>query len=249
LVQDTGTGIGRALRSARLLLGKSLEDASRETRVRSDYLEALEREEFERLRGDVYVRSFLRSYARYLGLSPEKVVAAYERLYGRPRPAPAPVEQAPGVAPTEAVILTGGQRRPSWLLAAAAAGIVLAAAAAIGLFSAPEAPPPATNAQPPPAVEDAEEVVRVELVARADLEVEARIDGDSRIVERMEQGEALSYEGQDRIEIRLSNGGAVEMEVNGYLVGTGTTRTPFEDTFYPSDFREVRSPSQPTPSP
>jgi cytoskeleton protein RodZ len=248
LVQDTGTGIGRALRSARLLLGKTLEDASRETRVRSDYLEALEREEFERLRGDVYVRSFLRSYARYLGLSPEKVVGAYERLYGRPRPAPAPVEQAPGVGPTEAVILTGGHRRPSWLLAAAAAGIVLAAAAAIGLFSARSAPPPATNAQPPPAVEEAQ-VVRVELVARADLEVEARIDGDSPILERMEQGEALSYEGQDRIEIRLSNGGAVEMEVNGYLVGTGTTRTPFENTFYPSDFREERSPSQPTPTP
>ena len=248
MVQDTGTGIGRALRSARLLLGKTLEEASRETRVRSDYLEALEREDFERLRGDVYVRGFLRSYARYLGLSPDKVVDAYERLYGRPRPAPAPVEQAPGVGPTEAVILTGGGQRPSWLLAALAAGIVLAAAAAIGLFAAPAAPPPVTNPNPPPPIEDTD-VVRIELLARADLEVEARIDGDSPILERMEQGEALSYEGQDRIEIWVSNGRGVDMEVNDYLVRTGTTRTPFEDTFYPSDFRGEPSPSQPTPSP
>ena len=64
----------------------------RETRVRPDYLEALEREDFEALGSNVYVRSFLRSYARYLGLSHEKVIAAYERAFGGEAPAPAPDE-------------------------------------------------------------------------------------------------------------------------------------------------------------
>jgi cytoskeleton protein RodZ len=63
--QDTGTGIGRALRAARQKQGKSLETVGRETRVRADYIDALEREDFDAIGSDVYVRSFLRSYARY----------------------------------------------------------------------------------------------------------------------------------------------------------------------------------------
>jgi cytoskeleton protein RodZ len=249
LVQDTGTGIGRALRSARLRQGKSIEEASRETRVRSDYLEALEREEFERLGGDVYVRGFLRSYAGFLGLSADKVIAAYEQLFGRPRPPPAPVERAPGVGPTEAVILTGSDRRPSWLLAAVAAGIVLAAAAAIGLFSTRAGPPPATNPEPPP-MEAQAPAVRVNLVATRDLQVEVRIDGQAAVTEQMEQGEALSFEGEETIGVRLSDGAAVRMEVNGTDLGRpGVGGTPYEDTFDPSDFREEPSPTPPTPSP
>src|SRR3990170_389964 len=104
--QETGTGIGRALRAARLRRGKSLEEASRDTRVRIDYL----------------------------GVKHDKVIAAYERAFDSGTPGPAPVERSPGVTPTEAVVLTE-KKRPNWLLAAAAALIVMAAAAAIGLLN------------------------------------------------------------------------------------------------------------------
>src|SRR5437899_1645495 len=55
-------GIGPALRKARLLRSKSIEEASRETHIRAEYLHALEHEQFDALLGDVYVRAFLRSY-------------------------------------------------------------------------------------------------------------------------------------------------------------------------------------------
>jgi hypothetical protein len=71
------TGIGPALRRARLLRNKSIEEASRETRIRAEYLQAMERERFDDLLGDVYVRGFLRTYSSYLGLDAEKVVAIY----------------------------------------------------------------------------------------------------------------------------------------------------------------------------
>ena len=80
------TGIGPALRRARLSRGKSIEEASRETRIRPDYLQALERERFEALIGDVYVRGFLRSYSTYLGLNPDQVLTVYNRHFGPPRP-------------------------------------------------------------------------------------------------------------------------------------------------------------------
>ena len=63
-MQGTETGIGRALRRAREHRGKSLEQASRDTKLRADYLEAMEREWFEPLGSDVYVRGFLKSYSR-----------------------------------------------------------------------------------------------------------------------------------------------------------------------------------------
>src|SRR5438128_8822497 len=78
-----GTGIGPALRKARQSRGKSIEEASRDTRIRSEYLQALEREAFGSLRGDVYVRGFLRSYSSYLGLNADKVVGVYVRSMGK----------------------------------------------------------------------------------------------------------------------------------------------------------------------
>lgn len=70
-------GIGDALRAARAQTGVTLADAAAETRIRESYLAALEDEHFEHLGGDVYVKGFLRSYARYLGIDPEPLVEAY----------------------------------------------------------------------------------------------------------------------------------------------------------------------------
>src|SRR5205085_4395634 len=66
MAQTEPTGVGTALRAAREEQGLSIEEASRDTKLRSDQLQALEDERFERLLGDVYVRGSLRSYARYL---------------------------------------------------------------------------------------------------------------------------------------------------------------------------------------
>ncbi|HWH33453.1 MAG TPA: helix-turn-helix domain-containing protein [Egibacteraceae bacterium] len=78
------TGIGEALRAARRQQGRSLADAAAATRVRESYLAALEEEEFAALGGDVYVKGFLRSYARFLGLNPEPLLESYRREHERP---------------------------------------------------------------------------------------------------------------------------------------------------------------------
>ena len=62
--------LGETLRRARLSKNVTFEDAERVTRIRREYLEALEREDFGRLPAPVYARGFLRSYAGYLGLDP-----------------------------------------------------------------------------------------------------------------------------------------------------------------------------------
>jgi cytoskeletal protein RodZ len=245
--QDTETGIGRALRTARQRLGKSLEQASRETRVRSDYLEALELERFEALGDDVYVRGFLRSYAKFLGLNHDKVITVYERASGRTVPSPAPVERAPGVAPTEAVVLTE-KRRPNWLLASGAALIALAAAAAVGLLSRSTAVPEPAPKSAPPAVPVLPRTVQVGVAALQTVDVEIVADGE-RETFTLDEGESRSFEADEAITVGLSEGETVELVVNGHRLRTvGERRAPYEGTFTPDSFRGTPS-SGTSPSP
>jgi len=66
--------LGETLRRARLSKNVTFEDAERVTRIRREYLEALEREDFNKLPAPVYARGFLRSYAGYLGLDPGELM-------------------------------------------------------------------------------------------------------------------------------------------------------------------------------
>ena len=66
--------IGPSLREARLHKGVEIPDAERATKIRAKYLRALETESFDVLPGQAYIKSFLRSYADFLGLDGELYV-------------------------------------------------------------------------------------------------------------------------------------------------------------------------------
>jgi cytoskeleton protein RodZ len=85
--------VGDLLKQTRVAKGLSLEQAAMTTRIRKNYLEALERGDRELLPSPVQGRGFLRLYAGYLGLPVEDLVADWE---GRPRPVPVvPAPAAP----------------------------------------------------------------------------------------------------------------------------------------------------------
>ena len=75
---------GENLRREREMRGVSLEEISAATKISLRFLDAIEREEFNILPGGIFSRSFIRSYARYLGLDEERVVAEYQ-LAARPQ--------------------------------------------------------------------------------------------------------------------------------------------------------------------
>jgi helix-turn-helix protein len=244
--QHTDTGIGRALRSAREHRGKGREEAARETRVRTDYLEALEREEFNALGSDVYVRGFLRSYAKYLGLNHEKVLSAYERAYGRSKPPPAPVERAATVAPTEALVLTE-RKRPNWLFAAAAALVILSSAAAIGLIGSGSDPvPPAAEVTVPPPVPVSNKTVLVGIEAYHDTDFTITVDGAEPETFTLEDGDQRSFEGTDSITVEASKGGTFRLVVDGHEIPLdGSPDAAYRRSFVPTSFQG--DPSTPTP--
>lgn len=84
--------IGETLRRERLRHNLSLEEVSRETRINLKFLQAIEAEEFTKLPGGVFARSFVRQYARLVGLDEEEMAAEVQRRF---QPVPAPPEERP----------------------------------------------------------------------------------------------------------------------------------------------------------
>jgi cytoskeletal protein RodZ len=80
--------IGEKLRGAREEKGYSIDQVARDTNIARRFVEALEREDFSVFPGDPYVLGFLRNYADYLGLDPEKVVTLYKNLKIQEQPVP-----------------------------------------------------------------------------------------------------------------------------------------------------------------
>ncbi len=75
---------GENLRREREMRGVTLAEISATTKISIRLLEALEAEDFSKVPGGIFARSFIRAYARYLGLDEERVLAEYE-LVAQPR--------------------------------------------------------------------------------------------------------------------------------------------------------------------
>lgn len=92
---------GENLRREREMRGVTLDEISAATRIGLRFLEAIEAEDFSKLPGGIFNRSFVRAYAKYLGLDEEHVLAEYMLVASPPedlnlrrlnvaKPAPSP---------------------------------------------------------------------------------------------------------------------------------------------------------------
>ena len=80
--------IGERLEEARKRKGVSIREAAEATKIRGDYLLSMEDNSFRIELPQIYVRGFLKNYARYLRLDPSKILTDYDaHLLGRSQPA------------------------------------------------------------------------------------------------------------------------------------------------------------------
>jgi cytoskeletal protein RodZ len=75
-------GLGDKLAKKRVALGYSIRDVEKAIRIRADYIEDLEAGKYDRLPPDVFVRGFIKSYANFLKLDPDKVMKLYQKERG-----------------------------------------------------------------------------------------------------------------------------------------------------------------------
>lgn len=78
------TSVGTTLREARERRGIDLAQVAASTKIRGRFLGAIEAEEWEILPPEVYARSFIRTYAEYLGLDGRALVERHRRATAPP---------------------------------------------------------------------------------------------------------------------------------------------------------------------
>jgi hypothetical protein len=215
MVERTSMGIGAALRRAREMRGVSIEEASRDSKLPTSHLVALEDEDFVPFGGEVFARASLGSYARYLGLDAEKVVGFYSHHADEPEPPPPPAKLGRVERALAAARIRDNQR---FLLVTAFLLIVVLIV--FGLLSrdrvAPD--PSAIPTSPAPALAD-EGTIEVVLQALRPVDVAVSVDGQP--IERfvMQTDETRALIGSSTVELTVADGTAVRLFVDGEGLG------------------------------
>jgi len=241
--------IGPLLKQKRTEKGLSLKDVEQATKIRTRYLEGLEREDFSMLPDYIYTRGFLKTYANFLGLDGEMLARELkerrsprrERQFNYEEPSTSRFERplmSPGGIDT-------GRRRVSGATVLTIALALLVLAAVIGALyyvgtrsqpaenpsedpapaqeeqaEEPAATPETTAAQSSNETTAAPETVQATVTVR-DAPAGLTITSDGNVVyEQFTQpGFSQTFEAQDLLSVSTSNAGSVEVEVDGQNIG------------------------------
>ncbi len=159
-VVSQNSSLGTYLSAARRYKGVSIEAAADQTKIRADYLERMEADDFGFL-APAYVRGFLKSYARFLSVAPDPLLKEFDRRVGAStvgaeqilaatrssgkssRPAGPSRRRAPSSASAYRE-----RRAGNWTLAAVLAAASLAALSLLGLLTG-DGPPEREQAGSP----------------------------------------------------------------------------------------------------
>lgn len=205
---------GAWLRGQREVRRVDLETIAQSSKINIRYLELLEEDRFDLLPASIFVRGFLREYARIVGLDPDEVLNFYL------------VASAGGEY--ERAAETAGNSASTWLVGRTVAVLVglAALAAAIVWFTAMDRDPgedvetmapPVTETVPelPPAEPQPERALRVTMEFQGTSWVDVYVDGDRTVSELRVQGESLTVAADEEVRLTLSSVAVTTIEVNG----------------------------------
>jgi cytoskeletal protein RodZ len=220
---------GEVLRKERELRGIELREVADATKISVRFLQALENDRLDILPGGIFPRAFVRQYANYLGLDPDRMVNEFLYAVGEHPPAP------PGGEPAVVRPRPGGpapRKAPRALIAGLAAALAGAAGAWLALRArepeppevAVTAPPPSSFAPdsvyPPPAASPTGPAAAVEglvigLTARQQCWVSVTADGNKVIDRVLAAGETQTVTARGEVVLSVGNAGGLAFTING----------------------------------
>jgi cytoskeletal protein RodZ len=235
---------GGTLKSARERKGIQLRQIANATKISMGALESLEKNDFSRLPGGIFSRSFVRAYAQEVGLDPDETVSDFLKETGETFQPPSQIveENAP-IMPEHTD--PGLDMQPSlapklvklaFIAIPLVAAIVYfamkeaatgpAAPVAVGEQAQPQQPqqaPPETAAAAPAAaaatgpIPDLApgETMRMVLEPTGECWVSLTVDGTVRISRLMAAGERETHEIREGAELNLGSAGAMSFTING----------------------------------
>jgi cytoskeleton protein RodZ len=242
------TSIGETLRRQRLQNRISLEQISLDTKIGVRLLKAIEAEQFEKLPGGVFRKSFVLQYAHALGLDSQEIATALEQLNQ--------FDEAPAI-PTAEMIRDREPRSKSGLSfridlsglsgstvgsLIAAVGVIMlcaliyswwqaprqnASASKIEAVPAPQAasapPVSAPQTAPPPAPApvsgDPAAAVRVDLSADEKTWISISSDGKNVFADALEPHQTKMVEASGKVRLLIGNAGGLAISLNGKPIG------------------------------
>ncbi len=228
------------------------------TKIRAKYLRAMENEEWSLLPGDVYVKSFLRTYGDYLGLDSRQLIDDYKRRYERPSD-----HELRPIAPLGRE--RDRQRRgprgpliPPWVLIGLVLVAVVAALYFVGVNknNSPTTPtstqagvakhPHRAHHQAPARVHRAPTTVRLQLVATGPVYV-CLVDGTGKRLisgQIFNVGQTIPTEKSSKLLLTLGNA-SVKMKVNGASVPVTPSASSIGYLFTPTAHTSLPQAKQP----
>lgn len=72
---------GQRLHEARLKKGLTLDEVSRATKIKTTFLSAIEKGEYQKIPEKTYAQGFVRNYAEFLGLPKSEILALFRREF------------------------------------------------------------------------------------------------------------------------------------------------------------------------
>jgi cytoskeleton protein RodZ len=231
---ESAQTLGQLLRQERELRDIPLDRIEEATRIRAAQLRAIEDDRLEALPAEAYARGFVRTYAEYLGLNGDDVVAIFNEQWNRSvyRAEPAPPQTPVSVARNRSTGVFSLWVGLACVLLAGSAVLYLLGGSGGGHSAltpptthAPATPPatnPTTSAtkSPPPAQPAG---VRMTVIAtQGSCWLEARRGGENGalLTERtLAPGQAVHLHGR-RVWLRLGDPTSVRLRVNGKTLGS-----------------------------
>ena len=221
---------GERLKRERELREVTIKEIASATRIAAKFLQALENEEWEKLPGGVFGRGFVRSVARYLGLSEENLLSDYDQARGEAStPAQKPEERIPSPPkwiPAIAVVLLvavvvglafGGRYAWRWYAAHRAAkkasavvSIPSSNVATQNLFANSSSAPATDNGTSLP--------LDLSIAATAATRIKVAADGVVVYDSELAAGQNLHFPANDRIEVAANDASVLLLELNGQKV-------------------------------
>lgn len=213
---------GDTLRRERELRGVDLREVADATKISVRFLQALENDRIDVLPGGIFPRAFVRQYALYLGLDPDRTVAEFVYAYGEqagaasaPAPPPARARRLPLLAAVIALALVGLAAWAAFRYEArgAASAPTPAASAPASTFAPDPVYPPPTTA---PALQptDSQGLV-LTLNSRQSCWVAVLADGVKVIDRVMNEGEAQTVTAKGEMVLSVGNAGGITFTLNG----------------------------------
>jgi len=237
---------GARLRQAREQAGMTLHDVAEQTKIQRWILTAIEEGDLSRVPGGIFIRGYVTSYARAVGLDDERLWAEYRAETDTRIVEPEAVETPPEVRSS----------RPVWTIVAIAAAVVVTV---VLWRNISRSNPDTTNVALPQPAQRASEAVPVaatsgrrpeavvvvdstkgdsatlpsvplviKLNASSDVWIEAKADGEQRIYRLVTAGEHLTVDARREVVLRIGDASAVTYTINGApgraLGGPGVVR-------------------------